>query len=140
MLYPAKFPTPPKSQAPPRYNTTEGSALLRTFNKDIQLLPPTYYQYTVYASDTPPPVVYRDLVKENGGLPVHLRFFHQMDRLNILACIPDLNLVVITSQIGRAALMSLTRLPDSSHGEPVSLSLAARDPPGPPADVQCRSP
>lgn len=42
-----------------------------------------------------------------------------MDRLNMFAVIPELSLVVLASQIGRAAVMTLTRLPDNASNEPV---------------------
>lgn len=47
------------------------------------------------------------------------------DRLNLLAVIPELSLVVAASQVGRAALITLTRLEDdfSSQGPVVMFRL-----------------
>jgi len=45
--------------------------------------------------------------------PPHLRNF---DRLNMLAFIPELSLVVVGSQVGRVALIGLTRMPDGYCG------------------------
>jgi hypothetical protein len=112
----------PKRQYKPTFNTPEHSALLRTFNKDIQLLPPTYHEMDIFNEKKPSAVVFRDILKD-APLTGELQQFHHMDRLNMFAVIPRLNIVVIASQIGRAVVMSLTRLPDTSHNEPVRVSL-----------------
>ena len=79
-----------------------GHAILRTFNQDIELLPPDYPN----ALRT----FCRGVVEQRlGDLRDQLRHF---DRLNMLAVIPELSLVVAASQIGRAALITLTRLGD----------------------------
>jgi hypothetical protein len=65
-----------------------------------------------------PDFLNRGIVRQElGTLQDHLRPF---DRLNMLAVIPELSLVVAASQIGRAALISLTRLDDDfSNAGPV---------------------
>jgi hypothetical protein len=79
-----------------------GHAILRTYNQDVELLPPNY-PYTLRT-------FFRGIVRQQlGHLRDQLRHF---DRLNMLAVIPELSLVVATSQIGRAALITLTRLND----------------------------
>ena len=79
-----------------------GHAVLRTFNQDIELLPPDY-PHTLRT-------FCRSVVEQRlGDLRGQLRHF---DRLNMLAVIPELSLVVAASQIGRAALITLTKLGD----------------------------
>ena len=90
------------------------SAILRTFNHDVQLLPP--------CPGSMFPTVCRGVVRQRfGNLAVEIH----MDRLNMLAAIPELSLVVVGSQIGRAALFSLTKLPDgySKYGPVVTCRL-----------------
>jgi len=90
------------------------SAILRTFNHDVQLLPP--------CPGSMFPTVCRGVVRQKfGNLPVDIH----MDRLNMLAAIPELSLVVVGSQVGRAALFSLTKLPDgySKYGPVVTCRL-----------------
>jgi hypothetical protein len=79
-----------------------GYAILRTFNQDIELLPPGYRKTLR--------TLFRGIVQQHlGDLRDQLRHF---DRLNMLAVIPELSLVVAASQVGRAALITLTRLAD----------------------------
>jgi hypothetical protein len=79
-----------------------GHAILRTYNQDIELLPPDYPNTLR--------TFFRGIVRQQlGNLRDQLRHF---DRLNMLAVIPELSLVIATSQIGRAALITLTRLGD----------------------------
>lgn len=111
----------PKTRNKPDFNTPQRSAVLRTFNHDIQLLPPTYAQWDMFKDSKPAAVVFRDLVKDEAGLSAVLQEIHHMDRLNMFAVIPELNLVVLASQIGRAAVMTLTRLPDNASNEPVTM-------------------
>ena len=47
--------------------------------------------------------------------------FSLFQRLNLYASIPELNLVVAGSQIGRVGLLSLTRIDDSSGKRPVAM-------------------
>lgn len=93
----------------------DGHAIFRTYNQDLELLPPDY-PYTLRT-------FFRGVVQQRlGNLRDQLRHF---DRLNMLAVVPELSLVVATSQIGRAALITLTRLHDdfSSAGSVVMFRL-----------------
>lgn len=90
------------------------SAILRTFNHDVQLLPP--------CPGSMFPTICKGVVRQRfGGLAID----NHMDRLNMLAAIPELSLVIVGSQIGRAALFSLTKLPDkySKYGPVVTCRL-----------------
>lgn len=79
-----------------------GHAILRTYNQDVELLPPDYPNTLR--------TFFRGIVRQQlGHLRDQLRHF---DRLNMLAVIPELSLVVAASQVGRAALITLTRLGD----------------------------
>lgn len=103
-----------------------GHAILRTYNQDIELLTPDYPNTlrTFFRGIVRQQLGnLRDQVSFNGSIasgtiliqllltpsPPQLRHF---DRLNMLAVIPELSLVVAASQIGRAALITLTRLGD----------------------------
>ncbi|KAE9381566.1 hypothetical protein N431DRAFT_539185 [Stipitochalara longipes BDJ] len=87
-----------------------GHAILRTYNHDIELLPPDYPN-TLHT-------FFRGVVRQQlGDLRDQLRHF---DRLNMLAVIPELSLVIAASQVGRAALITLTQLSDDfSYTGPV---------------------
>jgi hypothetical protein len=79
-----------------------GNAILRTYNHDVELMPPD--------SPTMLRTFFGRIVRQQlGHLRDQLRHF---DRLNMLAFIPELSLVIAASQIGRAALLTLTRLED----------------------------
>jgi hypothetical protein len=103
-----------------------GHAILRTYNQDIELLTPDYPNTlrTFFRGIVRQQLGnLRDQVSFNGSIASgtiliqllltpsspQLRHF---DRLNMLAVIPELSLVVAASQIGRAALITLTRLGD----------------------------
>ncbi len=92
-----------------------GNAILRTYNHDIELIPPN--------SPTMLRTFFGRIVRQQlGNLQDTLGLY---DRLNMLAFIPELSLVVAASQIGRAALLTLTRLEDdfSSLGPVVMFRL-----------------
>jgi len=114
---------------PSDYHRNSTSAILRTFINDIQLLPPTYKLHARSMPDStiPPqpgpvnhllPTLCLNLTKQELG-PFHNQLSH-WSRLNFLASIPELNLVLIGSQIGRVALVGLTKFKNQvqSHPEP----------------------
>jgi len=90
-----------------------GHAVLRIYNHDIELIPAK--------SPDMLRTFFSGIVQQRLG---HLQL-HHFDRLNMFAVIPELSLVVVASQIGRAALITLTRLEDdfSSHGPVVMFRL-----------------
>lgn len=92
-----KYPVdPPAAFA---YHLADGSAILRTFKCDIELLSPSKTNPTTTCSD-----VFAEQVAE-------LREeIAMVDRLNMVTCIPELSLVVVATAAGFASLITLTRL------------------------------
>ncbi|KAG9238816.1 hypothetical protein BJ875DRAFT_415531 [Amylocarpus encephaloides] len=86
----------------------DGSAILRTYASDVELLPPTHLV---------PRTVFKSILHHptRGTYPEGV---FQQNRLNMLASIPELHLVIVASQKGDAALLTLTRLDQrfSIHG------------------------
>jgi hypothetical protein len=84
-------------------NLGDGSALLRLYNWDIELIPPTKN-------------ILRTVLKSAISHPFRQTPHHLDDlahnRLNMLRYIPQLSLVVAGSQTGDVALLTLTRMPD----------------------------
>jgi hypothetical protein len=80
----------------------DGSAILRTYQFDVELLSP---------SPSIPRTICTKILKQSitQNMQEALRPF---ERLNLLTCIPPLSLVVVASQAGRVALLSLTRPED----------------------------
>ncbi|KAL3419222.1 hypothetical protein PVAG01_09444 [Phlyctema vagabunda] len=78
----------------------DGSAILRGQKWDVELIPP---------NDAAVPTVCRTMLKIDQT-PEMTRL-HAIHRLNMTALIPELSLVVMASQAGRVALLTLT-LPD----------------------------
>jgi hypothetical protein len=92
-----------------------GSAILRTYQHDVELLPPT---------PACPRTLCRRIVRHahiHPGIIGHRGYA----RLNMVVPIPELSLVVVGSQAGRAALVSLTRIDDraSLNGPVVSFRI-----------------
>lgn len=83
-------------------------AILRTYKYDIELQPPSRLMNRT---------ICRDVVKQHFHIAPHPTLLdptfplQHVERLNMLAFIPELSLVVVASQAGRAALISLTRVP-----------------------------
>ena len=95
--------------APASYTSTnrrkcllpDGSAIFRTFKHDVQLIPP--------CTGAMFPTICRGVVRQHLGSMLH---YSPMDRINMLAVIPELHILLVGSQIGRVALLSLTKLRD----------------------------
>ena len=90
----------------------DGSAILRTYQCDLELLAPT---------PACPRTLCRKIIKHNT-LHHGLEGLRAFARLNLVLAIPQLSLAIIASQAGRAALVSLTRVDDrySLNGPVVS--------------------
>jgi hypothetical protein len=89
-------------------------AVFRIYNRDVELIPAK--------SPDMLRTFFSGIVQQDLG---HLQVQH-FDRLNLFTCIPELSLVVAASQVGRAALITLTRLEDnfsSRHGPVVMFRL-----------------
>ncbi|RFU28773.1 hypothetical protein B7463_g7561, partial [Scytalidium lignicola] len=94
------------------HHMPDGSAIMRIFQNHIDLQPPTKHMHHT---------VCKKLLKQRIPEDVLFQLQH-IDRLSIHAVIAELNLVVIASQVGRAALLTLTRPEDSwSTNGPVTL-------------------
>lgn len=81
-----------------------GIAILRSYNHDLELIPPNHDMLSTF--------FWRLVRQDLGRLRDRLNHY---DRLNMMAFIPELSLVVVASQIGRAALITLTRLKDGFY-------------------------
>ncbi|CAG8954240.1 hypothetical protein HYFRA_00005860 [Hymenoscyphus fraxineus] len=80
-----------------------GCAILRTYNRAIELIPPVSgIPNTIFTS------VLQQPLGPRPPRPAHLERSH---RLNMYAFIPELSLVVVASQAGEAVVISLTKLP-----------------------------
>lgn len=96
---------------PPIYRLQDKCAILRTYQDDIELIAPTA---------TMPRTICRKVLKQI----LHVSIGHQIhfERLIFQTLIVELSLVIVGSQIGRVALISLTRPEDSfSHHGPVTM-------------------
>ncbi|KAH8819165.1 CRT10-domain-containing protein, partial [Xylogone sp. PMI_703] len=94
------------------YYMPDGSAIMRIFQNHIDLQPPTKHMHHT---------VCKKLLKQRIPEDVLFQLQH-IDRLSIHAVIEELNLVVVASQVGRVALLTLTRPEDSwSTNGPVTL-------------------
>ncbi|EPE29147.1 hypothetical protein GLAREA_00307 [Glarea lozoyensis ATCC 20868] len=85
-------------------NLGDGSALLRLYNWDIELIPPTKGILTT--------VLKSAISHPFRQTPPHLDDLAH-NRLNMHRYIPQLSLVVAGSQTGDVALLTLTRMPDN---------------------------
>ncbi|RDL36762.1 uncharacterized protein BP5553_06114 [Venustampulla echinocandica] len=105
---------PHHTAQPAPYILPDGSAILRTYQFDIELLPPT---------KATPPTICTDVF----GMPARELTNDQqgINRLNMVTCIPELSLVVVASQAGVVALITLTKLEDgfSTRGPVVMFRL-----------------
>ncbi|RPB16210.1 hypothetical protein P167DRAFT_551717 [Morchella conica CCBAS932] len=79
------------------------SFIFSTTERNCQLLTLTPYL-------TPNVVCFFPLHQQNQ--PPTVQYFSDIDRLNMVHCIPDLSLVIAASQKGRAAIFRLTRVGD----------------------------
>ncbi len=99
-----------------KYNTflPNGAAIFQTYTHDIHLCSPCPFVL--------PSTVCENILKQHvpSELPT-IRF----DRLSMLTVIPELSLVIVASQIGRAALITLTKMEDDfcEHGPVVTCRL-----------------
>jgi len=85
----------------PKYYLSDHSAILHTYAHDIELLPPT-------KGDLMFRTLCRNVLRQK--LTDDVANLHHFNRLNMLASIPELSLVLVASQIGRVSLLTLTRL------------------------------
>ena len=86
-------------------------AILRTYQDDIELIAPT---------KTIPTIICRRALHQD--LPVAIAHQANFERLLFQILIAELGLVIVGSQVGRVALISLTRPDDAfSHHGPVTM-------------------
>jgi hypothetical protein len=92
----AAGPAKQRSQA---FLLPDHSAILRTYQFDIELMPPTNSVMRTICKS----ILHQRLTAAVSGL-------RPFERLNMLAVIDELSLVIIGSQVGRCALITPTRL------------------------------
>ena len=85
------------------------TAIIRTYQHDVELLPPTRCM---------PKTICRNIVKRTMQ-PAMQPFLAPFERLSFLTVIPELYLLIVASQAGHAALITLTRLDVYSSNGPV---------------------
>lgn len=81
--------------------------LLQVTTRDVIL----FQQVPIY--DANPALVFVEPVRQNPttGQPTLISAYAELDRLNMIALLPDLGVVAVASQRGRAAVFSLTEDP-----------------------------
>ena len=85
---------------------SDGSAILRTFTDDVELIPPLPCDESLHTVCNK--ILTQKLPQlQNGAIPVT---FAHMQRLTILLRVDDLGIVIVGSQAGRVALLGLTRM------------------------------
>ena len=101
--------TEPANQRSQAFILPDQCAILRTYQFDIELMPPTNSMMRTVCTS----ILKQRLTAAVAGL-------RPFERLNMLAVIDELSLLVIGTQAGRCALITPTRLPDDfSNNGPV---------------------
>lgn len=90
-----------RSVVNPTSNLSDGAAVLRTWKDSIELVPSFSHM---------PPTVCSSNFFSRGALTGFGQTFHQISRTNMMALIPELSLVVVASQNGRAAILTLSKV------------------------------
>jgi hypothetical protein len=91
---------------PISYFATSGPTIIHTNRHSIYLLP---------TADASPPTHCKNILRQEYSHDVWFpRALSDYDRLNMLASIPELSLVLAASQVGRVALLTVTRPVDRS--------------------------
>lgn len=93
----------------PVFLLPDKSAIIRTYQFDIELIPPT---------SSMPKTICKNVVKR-GIQPALVGLLRPFERLCFLSSVPELSLIIAGSQAGRAALITLTRPDVSSTSGPV---------------------
>ena len=109
----ANIPTTNRSHV---FLLPDASAILRTYKQDIELLPPNPSTLPTICTR----LLSQRLTAAAAAVAAPLRPF---DRLNMLAVIPDLSLIIIGSQAGRCALITPTRLRDDLSNDGPSVMM-----------------
>jgi len=82
--------------------------IFHTSERDIAVVPVSKKQdEPVSCLREHPMTVCKDVLKQY--IPAHLHHLSHFDRMNMLIHIPELSLVIVGSQVGRVALVTLTR-------------------------------
>jgi hypothetical protein len=86
------------------FYASSGPTIIHTNRHCIHLLP---------TADSSPPTYCKNALRQEFSDDVWFpRVLSDYDRLNMLAAIPELSLVLVASQVGRVALFTVTRLVD----------------------------
>ncbi|CAD6445846.1 9cbdcb83-0be9-4bd8-9298-e053c3add996 [Sclerotinia trifoliorum] len=99
-----------RSVVNPTPNLSDRAVILRTWKDSIELVP---------SFPSMPPTVCSSMYFSRGALTGFGQSFHQISRINMMALIPELSLVVVASQNGRAALLTLSTVGLISTPAPV---------------------
>ncbi|KAJ8059196.1 hypothetical protein OCU04_012167 [Sclerotinia nivalis] len=99
-----------RSVVNPIPNLSDGAVILRTWKDSIELVPSFLHI---------PPTVCSSSLLSRGILRAFGESFRQISRTNMMALIPELSLVVVASQNGRAALLTLSAVDVISTTAPI---------------------
>ncbi|KAF7871850.1 hypothetical protein EAF04_003957 [Stromatinia cepivora] len=99
-----------RSVVNPSSNLRDGAVILRTWKDSIELMPSFLHI---------PPTVCSSSFFSRGTLRAFGESFRHISRINMVALIPELSLVVVASQNGRAALLTLSTVDVISTAAPI---------------------
>ncbi|KAF7895708.1 uncharacterized protein EAF01_009670 [Botrytis porri] len=91
-------------------HTSDRVVILRTWMDSIELVP---------SSPRMPATICTKCFEGHESPSTFGETFHNITRINMMALIPELSLVVVASQIGRAALLTLSTVHVDSNSDPI---------------------
>ncbi|TGO07335.1 hypothetical protein BTUL_0291g00090 [Botrytis tulipae] len=94
----------------PTSHTSDEFVILRTWMDSIELVP---------SSIRMPATICTNCFEGHQTPSAFNETFHNITRINMMALIPELSLVVVASQIGRAALLTLSTVNIDSNSDPI---------------------
>ncbi|TGO24168.1 hypothetical protein BPAE_0110g00260 [Botrytis paeoniae] len=94
----------------PTSHTSDKVVILRTWMDSIELVP---------SSLRMPATICTNCFEGHQSPSAFGETFHNITRINMMALIPELSLVVVASQIGRAALLTLSTVHVDSNSDPI---------------------
>ncbi|KAF7870132.1 uncharacterized protein EAF02_009322 [Botrytis sinoallii] len=94
----------------PTVDTSDEVVVLRTWMDSIELVP---------SSIRIPATICTNCFEGHQTPTIFNENFHNITRINMMALIPELSLVIVASQIGRAALLTLSKVQVDSNSDPI---------------------
>ncbi|TEY63690.1 hypothetical protein BOTCAL_0152g00070 [Botryotinia calthae] len=94
----------------PNSHTRDRLVILRTWMDSIELIPSSLHM---------PATICTRCFEGHQSPRAFGETFHNITRINMMALIPELSLVIVASQIGRAALLTLSKVDVGSNSDPI---------------------